>query len=100
MTSVDEISNEVLPQVYKLNQNYPNPFNPSTTISYSLPKAEKVRLTIYNLIGQQVEVLINKKQTPGEYRIIWDSQDLPSGLYFYELKTENFTQRKKMILIR
>lgn len=90
-----------LADIYKLNQNYPNPFNPITKFDYYLPKEEKVTFTIYNILGNEVDILVNnKKQLPGKYRLIWDASQLTSGIYFYELKAGNFFKKKKMILIK
>lgn len=89
-----------LPDKYSLNQNYPNPFNPSTTISYSIPKAGNVVLKIYNVLGQEVTTLINQFQSAGNYKISFDASSLTSGIYFYSISSENFTQVKKMVLVK
>ncbi|MEJ2636576.1 MAG: T9SS type A sorting domain-containing protein [Calditrichia bacterium] len=85
---------------FKLNQNYPNPFNPTTTISYSIAKSGKVRIDIYNLLGEKVAELVNKVQQPGDYQIKFDGSNLASGMYFYRISSQNFTQIKKMILFK
>jgi hypothetical protein len=85
---------------YKLSQNYPNPFNPSTTISYSIPYQEKVSLKVYNILGMEVSALVNNTQPAGKYSITFNSKNLPSGIYFYELRTENFRDVRKMILVK
>ena len=85
---------------FKLDQNYPNPFNPTTTITYELPVSNKVTLTVYDVLGREVKTLVNKKQTTGKYKVTFDGQDLPSGVYLYVLKTEQATQTRKMILLR
>ena len=100
MTSVDKNAINAQPKSFKLEQNYPNPFNPSTNINYSLPKTEKVTITIYNLMGQRVAVLVDKKQASGDYQIVWDAHIYPSGLYFYEFRAGEFTARKKMLLLK
>jgi len=99
--------NGSLPLEYTLNQNYPNPFNPSTNISYSLPKASNVTLTIYNSIGQEIAVLINNQlQSAGQHKISWNGKDaagrtVATGVYFYQLSTaENVAMTKKMILLK
>lgn len=94
-----------LPSNYKLSQNYPNPFNPTTNFSYMLPKNDKVELTIYNMLGKQVRLLVDHNQNAGSYKITWDGKDnlgntLTSGVYFYRLKTDHFTSTKKMILMK
>ena len=93
-------NNSVIPATYKLEQNYPNPFNPATTISYSIPSTSLVSLSVYNILGQEVAVLINEVREAGFYNVEFSGADLASGLYFYRLSTENFTQIKKMLLVK
>ncbi len=83
---------------YSLSQNYPNPFNPSTTIRFAIAAPGHVSLKIYNLLGEEVETLINEKRKAGEFSVEWDASDLPSGLYFYRLQTHGFEQTRKLIL--
>jgi hypothetical protein len=85
---------------FSLSQNYPNPFNSNTMISYSLPKESKVNLSIFNLSGQLVEVLINDKQKKGFYSVIWNADNLCTGQYFYLLKTETYISIKKMLYVK
>lgn len=85
---------------YKLDQNYPNPFNPSTTISYQVKEAGLVTLTIYNLLGQAVQVLVNETQNSGSYSSTFDASALSSGFYFYRLEVNDFASTKKMMLIK
>ena len=101
--SADE--NVMLPDEFALFQNYPNPFNPSTQISFDIPKSEFITLRIFNLLGQDVKTLTSKIMNPGRYTFEWDGKDLlsndvASGVYFYELRGESFISRKKMLLIR
>ena len=98
-TSVYQILNEV-PQRYALDQNYPNPFNPATTISYSIPNAARVTLKIYNLLGQEVETLVDLQQNAGSYKVVFDASRLATGVYFYRLKADNFVSVKKMLLLK
>ena len=103
VASADEGS--LLPSEYALFQNYPNPFNPSTQITFDVPNSEVVMLRVYNLLGQDVQTLINKSMTPGRYTVEWNGSDMlnndvASGVYFYELRGESFISRKKMLLIR
>ena len=88
------------PSSYKLNQNFPNPFNPSTIISFSIPVQEKVSLKVYNILGMEVSTLLNEVRTSGNYSIRFDAKNFPSGIYFYELKTGNFRDVKKMTILK
>lgn len=94
----DEINNR--PQDYSLSQNYPNPFNPGTIITYSLPSASNVRLIVYNTLGQSVNTLESGYKNAGKYSVNFNASDLPSGIYFYKLEAGQFSQIKKMILIK
>ena len=85
---------------YALGQNYPNPFNPSTIISYNLPEKSLVTLKVYDVLGREIVTLVNEEKPAGKYRINFDSVGLKSGVYFYQLKAKNFSEKKKMILIR
>jgi len=89
-----------LPQNYALNQNYPNPFNPSTSISFDLPVASHVNLKIYNVLGQEVTDLVNEFMEAGSHSIPWDAARYSSGVYFYRISAENFTETKKMMLLK
>jgi hypothetical protein len=88
------------PNAFYLYPNYPNPFNPSTTIQYTIPKADRVSLRIFNLQGKQVHTLIDQHQSSGNFRISFNGSKLPSGVYFYKLETEGHTQIRKMLLIK
>ncbi|OGU47137.1 MAG: hypothetical protein A2000_05355 [Ignavibacteria bacterium GWB2_36_8] len=96
---VDKIT-AVIPTEYILTQNYPNPFNPATKIDFSLPKDSDVELTVYNILGQQVEVLINGFRNAGTYELTWDASNLPSGVYIYRLETGSNVISKKMMLLK
>jgi hypothetical protein len=89
-----------IPLVYSLEQNYPNPFNPSTTIKYSLSEDGFVKLAVYNLLGEEVTVLVNKEQKAGRYEVNFDASRLASGVYLYQLQSQDFVSAKKMILIK
>ncbi|HMD13827.1 MAG TPA: T9SS type A sorting domain-containing protein [Bacteroidota bacterium] len=93
-------SGHTLPHEYELSQNYPNPFNPSTTITYSLPQAEHVRLKVYNVFGQEMQILVDRIQPPGSASIPFDASNLPSGIYFYRLSAGRFMDTKKMTVIK
>ena len=95
------VENELnIPTVYELCQNFPNPFNPSTTIKYSLPKASKVKLALFNLLGEEVATLVNEEKVAGKYEVEFSASKLPSGVYFYQLKAGEFIAVKKMILLK
>ncbi|MDP1678080.1 MAG: T9SS type A sorting domain-containing protein [Bacteroidota bacterium] len=89
-----------IPSNYSLEQNYPNPFNPSTTISYSLPTSSLATLRIFDMLGRVVRIVFNELQNGGEHSVSVNVFDLPSGMYFYQLRTENFVQTKKMMLLK
>jgi hypothetical protein len=97
-TAVNDI-NPVI-QSFSLEQNYPNPFNPSTTIKYTLAKPDLVKITIYNTIGQQIKELVNEVKGPGSYNISFNASSISSGIYFYKIETAEFSQVKKMIVLK
>jgi hypothetical protein len=88
------------PQEFNLSQNYPNPFNPSTTIKYSIPKQSDVTIKVYNILGKEILTLVNENKLQGNYTIEFNANNLASGVYFYQLKTNNFIQTKKMLLMK
>jgi hypothetical protein len=88
------------PGEYKLCQNYPNPFNPNTIIRFKIKDSKFVTLKIYNILGKEVATLVNEKQSPGTYEVTFDGSSLSSGIYFYKLETENFSDIKRMVLIK
>jgi hypothetical protein len=88
------------PQIYQLSQNYPNPFNPRTVIRWQLAGNSNVELSIYNLLGQKVATLVNKKQHAGTYQVEWDASAFASGVYYYKIEAGEFQDVKKMILLR
>jgi hypothetical protein len=85
---------------YMLMQNYPNPFNPSTTIRYELPRAGSVRLVVYDVMGREVEMLVNERQAAGSYEATFDGSRFASGVYFCSLKSGNFSETIKLLLIK
>jgi hypothetical protein len=85
---------------FKLYQNYPNPYNPTTTISFDLPKSSFVRLKIYDIQGKIVSILLNKRVDSGSHSITFNSNGLPSGVYFYRLKTAEFSDIRRMLLLK
>jgi hypothetical protein len=88
------------PASFTLMQNYPNPFNPATNIIYTIPEQSKVMLKIYGIAGNQIDILIDEEKAAGIHEIKWNATDLPSGIYFYQLKAGEFIQTKKMILLK
>jgi hypothetical protein len=92
--------NDLRAASYSLKQNFPNPFNPSTTISYSIPTTGLVTLKVYDVLGREVQTLVNQVQQNGNYRVSFNASSMPSGIYFYNLTSNNFSQVKKMILIK
>jgi hypothetical protein len=89
-----------LPVVFQLSQNYPNPFNPTTTIRYSIPEAQFVTLKVFNVVGEEVATLVNEYISAGSHSITWNSLDNPSGIYFYNIIAGNYSEIKKMVLLR
>jgi len=85
---------------FNLSQNYPNPFNPTTTIKYSVPKLSYVTLKVYDVLGSEVATLVNEEKPVGTYELSWSAANLPSGVYFYQLRVGEFVQTKKMLLLK
>ena len=92
----------IIPQGYRLNQNYPNPFNPSTKISYEIPSTEFVSLRIYDLLGREIETLVNQIQLGGNYVVDFNAgkYSLAGGIYFYRLQVGNYSETKKLVLMK
>ena len=104
VTSLGE-EETIVPDDFVLYQNYPNPFNPSTTIRYELPVYTNVQLKIYDILGNVVREIVNEYQQPGKKIYQWDGKDsrgrmVSSGVYFYQLKTKEFLQTKKLVLLK
>jgi hypothetical protein len=91
---------ENMPQFYDLSQNYPNPFNPNTTIRYQIPKAGMVTLKVYDIIGREVTTLINENKIEGFYTVKFNASKLPSGVYIYQIRVNDYVSSKKMILLK
>lgn len=87
-------------KIYKLEQNYPNPFNPTTMIHYAVAKPGIVKLSVFNMLGQKVAELVNENKNTGSYRVVWNAKEMPSGIYFYRLESGNYTDVKKMLLVK
>lgn len=88
------------PDRYTLSQNYPNPFNPSTNLEFGISNLEFVSLKIFNTVGKEIVTLVNQKISPGTYKYIFDASGLTSGIYFYTLKAGDFTETKRMLLVK
>jgi photosystem II stability/assembly factor-like uncharacterized protein len=93
-------NNKLVPDKFYLSQNYPNPFNPVTKIKYGLAKNSLVTLKVFDILGREIKSLVNAQMNAGEYIIDFDGSDFPSGTYFYRLETNNFTETKKLILLK
>ncbi len=98
-TGVEEMVSG-LPLNYRLEQNFPNPFNPVTTIRYSVSKTSNVSLKVFDILGREVQTLVNTMQAPGQYTVTLNAQGLGSGVYFYRLNTGNFIETKKLMLLK
>jgi hypothetical protein len=96
---IKKISGEI-PREYMLSQNYPNPFNPSTNISFAIPKAGNVILKVYDIMGRETKTIINEYLKAGTYTVDFDASELPSGIYLYAISTGDFTETRKMMLIK
>lgn len=90
----------LLPKNYSLSQNYPNPFNPTTRIKFVLPKAGQTTIRVYNILGQLVATLVNRRMRAGQYTISWDAHRMSSGMYLYRIKSGDYMEVKKMILMK
>jgi hypothetical protein len=99
IVGVKSETNEI-PTKFLLSQNYPNPFNPSTKISWQSPVGSWQTLKIYDVLGNEVATLVDEYKPAGTYEVEWDAGDFPSGVYFYQLKAENYFETKKMILLK
>jgi hypothetical protein len=100
LTLVGIQEKEEIPTKYSMSQNYPNPFNPTTKIKFALPKPALTKITIYDLLGREIQTLINKKIEAGYHEINFDVHNLPGGVYFYKIQSGDFIQSKKMIIMK
>ena len=99
VTSIKNISSEI-PNAFSLEQNYPNPFNSITNVKFQIPNSGDVKLTVFDMLGKEVAILVNEYLQPGTYETTFDASMLTSGIYFYRLETEKFTETKKLILLK
>ncbi len=93
-------SNDIVPDNFILYQNYPNPFNPTTNIKYNVPKLSQVQIKVFDVLGNELESLVNEEKQAGTYEFTWKAANLPSGLYFYRFTAGKFTETRKMILLK
>ncbi len=100
ISNVEQDEQALIPETIILKQNYPNPFNPTTTIEFGIPESQFVILAVYNLLGEQVDLIVNENLSAGSYRVSWDANNFPSGTYIYKLSTGQISQSKKMILLK
>jgi hypothetical protein len=102
---VEEEQIDELPKEFLLSNNYPNPFNPSTKIKYSIPpvgtqRAVSVQIKVFDVLGNEIETLVNEEKPTGTYELTWNAEQLPSGVYFYQLKAGDYISTKKMLLLK
>ncbi len=99
ISNITQLQN-IIPENYSLNQNYPNPFNPTTNIEFEVSSKSNVKLIIYDALGKELAVLVNENLNEGSYNYKWDAINFPSGVYFYRIETDNFTDTKRMVLLK
>lgn len=99
LTFINNFSNK-FPSVYKFYENYPNPFNPSTKIKFDIPKSSLVKLAVYDVLGKEIAVLLDRQLSPGTYEAEWDGSNYTSGIYYYRLTAGDYSEAKKMILLK
>ena len=100
VTSISDKTNLNVPDGFRLEQNYPNPFNPTTRINYQLPVSASVTLKVFDVLGREVNTLVNKYQSAGHYSVQFNASNLPSGVYFYELKAGKYYNTRKLLLLK
>ena len=100
VTFIGEESSNESPVDFSLSQNYPNPFNPSSTIQFQIPNSSFVNLKVYDVLGNEVATILNEAKLAGSHTVEFDASQLSSGIYYYQLKTGDFVQTKKMTLIK
>jgi len=98
--NLEDINQNIIADDYQLLQNYPNPFNPNTSISFSIPQAGLIKLTVYDILGNEVAILVDDYLNAGHYTTSFKASDLSSGVYIYRIQTENFVKAKQMILLK
>ncbi|PIS27099.1 MAG: hypothetical protein COT43_12090 [Candidatus Marinimicrobia bacterium CG08_land_8_20_14_0_20_45_22] len=98
--TIEELVKSLTPNTFRLSQNHPNPFNPMTTFRYQIPEVATVSLKIFDVLGNEVTTLINETKPAGEYQIVFDGTNIPSGIYFYKLTAGKYSETRKMILMK
>jgi Secretion system C-terminal sorting domain len=108
-TDIIDRTLDIIPTDYYLSQNYPNPFNPTTAIKYSIPSSNvilngvknlNVKLIVYDILGREVKTIVNEVKQPGNYEVVFDGSNLSNGIYYYQLKADNFNKTKKMVILK
>ncbi|MEZ4821901.1 MAG: T9SS type A sorting domain-containing protein [Ignavibacteria bacterium] len=99
LVSVNSIAG-IVPEEFKLYQNYPNPFNPTTNLEFGISELGLVSLKVYNALGIEVAVLVNENKPAGKYSVQFDGANYPSGIYYYKLESGDFSEVRKMILLK
>ncbi|MBL8016320.1 MAG: T9SS type A sorting domain-containing protein, partial [Ignavibacteria bacterium] len=94
------VNNNQVPVKFELGQNYPNPFNPVTNIRYSVPRQSLVKLVVYDILGREVKTLVNEMRTAGTYEAVFDASQFASGVYFYRMESGDFTDVKKLVILK
>ncbi len=89
-----------LPHSYSLDQNYPNAFNPSTKIKYSIPQSSNIIIKVFDILRNDIKTLVNEEKQTGTYELTWYAGQLPSGVYFYQRKSGDYSETKKMLLLK
>ncbi len=92
--------NSTVPSSFKLLQNFPNPFNPVTTIRFNIANAGFVKLSVYNILGKEIETIVNESMSEGTYETKWDASSYPGGVYFYRLETDGYSETRKLVLLK
>ena len=99
ISGITVVSNEI-PSSYSVSQNYPNPFNPTTKINFALPKSGLVSMKVYDILGKEVATLVNEVKNAGNYTVDFNASSLTSGVYFYKVSVNGFSEVKKMLLLK
>ncbi|MBN1634778.1 MAG: T9SS type A sorting domain-containing protein [Ignavibacteria bacterium] len=99
VTNIAKINNEI-PNIFSMKQNYPNPFNPTTKIQFDVMKTENIKITVFDVAGKELEVLVNERMQPGSYETEWNGEKYASGIFFYRIQAGNYMETKKMVLMK